>query len=551
MRTLTCFLLLGVVNFAGAQEPEPKLDQVKPTPRPEVLERVWQNKASLESVLKAKVSLNVVDKPLKEVAQQFADQLGLPVRVDELQLERVGLSGEFPVTFRAERWHAYTALKWALHDLNLTFIPDGDGLLITDGDLPKQQRITHYYPIPDLLGEPVDFKPIEDVIKSIITPEQWIGEKQAEMWQIEDGLLISHSVEGHLLVQRLLESLRAMRDATNDPFDTMPLLVTVYPKEEAETALTLHSVGAGLDVDEVPFEEVIADLSKVSLLPFHIDKRALDDVGLAADFPISVRTPPIPVDELLDMILLRHELDWFIDGQVVVITSGDEREAESLIRAYPARDLFWHGLYSADPDIRLAALDYLREVEGIPPPPKTTGFGGFVDPKREVDYRGLRDALMHSIEAESWLESRQGEGRICHFPMGAECLIVAQTHTVHRKLEVALEEIRQQRKLPDRDEVLRKVQQREDENIFQSHYFSAILGPGKTIPLDAAQDIADKIRQSVAPESWGNEDTFIKAEESGLVVRNQRHVQRKVEAYLKKVGLQDPDRQLRTPGGFF
>lgn len=74
---------------------------------------------------------------------------------------------------------------------------------------------------------------------------------------------------------------------------------------------------------ETPLDEVIAQLSKQHGIPMLISTRDLNDVGLAADTPITFQSKGKKLAEVLDGMLAPLQLEWMIEDGVLLIATED------------------------------------------------------------------------------------------------------------------------------------------------------------------------------------------------------------------------------------
>ena len=161
---------------------------------------------------------------------------------------------------------------------------------------------------------------------------------------------------------------------------------------------------------EARLGEVVAILSRQSGLDIRIDRRALDDVGLTTDTPVTFRSDDLPLWAALDLLLQPVELEWTIRHQVLIISTPEEVESNLMTRVYPVGDLVWtdHG-------------DEILE-----------------------DYDSLIHAITATIAPDTW-SSVGGPGSIEQFGP-TKSLTVSQTIKIHAKVENMLLSLRQARR---------------------------------------------------------------------------------------------------------
>jgi hypothetical protein len=94
-----------------------------------------------------------------------------------------------------------------------------------------------------------------------------------------------------------------------------------------------------LEFNDAPLSEVVDYLATARNIPIVIDNRALDDVGLGSDTPITVNLKGITLRSALKLMLKEQQLTYVIRDEVLKITTPEEAENELLTKVYPVADL--------------------------------------------------------------------------------------------------------------------------------------------------------------------------------------------------------------------
>ena len=94
-----------------------------------------------------------------------------------------------------------------------------------------------------------------------------------------------------------------------------------------------------LEFIETPLEDVVAFLRDQHGIPIEIDKKALDNVGVGTDTPVTRNLKGISLRSALRLILKDLGLTYIIRDEVLLITSSEEAEKELVTRVYPVGDL--------------------------------------------------------------------------------------------------------------------------------------------------------------------------------------------------------------------
>ena len=89
-----------------------------------------------------------------------------------------------------------------------------------------------------------------------------------------------------------------------------------------------------LEFNESPLSEVVDFLKNANDIPIIIDRRALDETGMASDTPVTVSFAGISLRSGLARMLGELDLDYFIQNEVLVITSREAARAQLDPRIY-------------------------------------------------------------------------------------------------------------------------------------------------------------------------------------------------------------------------
>lgn len=168
----------------------------------------------------------------------------------------------------------------------------------------------------------------------------------------------------------------------------------------------LQTTKARIDVIEAPLTDALTVLSEQTEIPIRIDVRALDDVGLSGDMPITFHSPEMTTETALKLLLREVVLTFRVDSSGVVVTTQEESERSLRLKFYPVDDLSGNDT-----------------AEG---------------------FDQLRDLIITCIEPPSW-EDLGGPGTIRRFQNG---LLVNQRYEIHRMLEGLLTQLREMKQQP-------------------------------------------------------------------------------------------------------
>lgn len=191
------------------------------------------------------------------------------------------------------------------------------------------------------------------------------------------------------------------------------------PSEVAiELALPKQVGSAGLEFVDAPLAEVVDFLQSEYNIPIVIDSRALEDLGLSSDDPVTVSARNIKLESALNLLLRQLELTYLVRDEVLQITSLEEALVIMEVRAYPVDFLKTDSDEVAKLITSTVEPDSWNQVWGV----SRSGDGSFTAEK-------------------SWQPGR-GEGVIAH-EAGNRRLVIRQTYAVHQQINKLLSELKQ------------------------------------------------------------------------------------------------------------
>ncbi|PHS18327.1 MAG: hypothetical protein COA78_02330 [Blastopirellula sp.] len=192
--------------------------------------------------------------------------------------------------------------------------------------------------------------------------------------------------------------------------------ITVIPSPETQkqdTSLAKLKVGLEkritIDFIDTPLTEVVAYLQEESGVPFRIDTRALDDVGLSGAAVVSINLKQVRLKTALSLLLNELDLTWMNSWNRILITTPEEAEEHLKTVYYDVLDL--------------------------------------VDPgeQNELDFNSLIEGIITSIDPESW-EELGGPGAINNLENG---IVISHVEQMHEKIAALLRTLRRVKQLPN------------------------------------------------------------------------------------------------------
>ncbi len=181
------------------------------------------------------------------------------------------------------------------------------------------------------------------------------------------------------------------------------------PKEVIRQALARL---VELKYENVPLEDVTKDLETKLGVPVRLDVKQVNDVGIAADTPITFAVSGISAKAALGLMLHDHGLTWVTRYESVLLTSAEDADSHMESRVYDVSDLLCRGDGSD---------------------------------AQEPDFVRLIDVIKTSVRPVSWNDVG-GLGTIAPFGgAGSAAIVVSQTEEVCEQIELLLSDLREMR----------------------------------------------------------------------------------------------------------
>ncbi len=441
-QSLAALALVAVLSCTGlpARAEQPSENAAKRIPA----------ETAIRQALAKPVKLTFVETPLVDAARSLEKTLGVPVRLDLAPLDDVGIAGNEPVTFQVAGISARSALELLLRPLDLAWVIAHEMLLITTPEEADTRLITEVYDVADLVCSCqqaedcdhqmscCDFHSLIDVIQACIQLDSWdcVG-GPGSMNALEAArikvIICSQTQRVHGEVALLLADLRKARrekpagaGADEKPRKAEQASPTKDqgPPSREEAIRRALARPIRLDFKETPLSDVVTSLKRKTGVEVLIDHKALDDVGIGADTPLTVQVADVKLRSALDFILRPLDLTWTVAHEVLLITTPEDAEGMVRTKVYDICDL---------PSYRN------EQGEGLPA------------------FEFLADAITGCIEPVSW-SSVGGPGSIEPFDApGIKVLVVSQTWKTHERIDTLLEKLRQLRGKPLTEEEIARL----------------------------------------------------------------------------------------------
>ncbi len=545
LRLPSCLLLcLLIPSFCFGQQKKPAPPvHLQTIADPTALTQV-QQVAQVEAKLStSRVKLDVQEVPLEEVARLISNQLEIPVRIQTWALEDVGLAVDTPVTFQLPEVAADTVLRLMLRELDLTYILEAEGIVITTPEEAEDVEQARFYNIEGIVPGPMrDFDSLIDIIGTIVEPESWEAHTgPSSIVPYENGIILKQTLEVHQKIAALLVALEKAKTLPADPYPTSAIIATAAATRTPTITQRLRETPVNAKLDQPSIAEVVQLLAERSGIPFSIDRRALEDIGERADNTIDLPLEDVSVYRALDLLEEKYELTWYVQGEVVVITTPEEAEGELEVRVYPIRDLIWKGLNPDNPQVQalVQATKPLRNFDGnFGFTPWDSVLSDTTLPELPASFEDLLlDAITIHVESDSWEESG-GPGAIAYFYL-ADCLVIAQTQKCHQKVAELLQTIRSQQKPLDLAKLAKQTRESEQSTMMMFYPVPRTRDGEPRYSVNELNAIAKRLQSLYGKGTWDNDAHFIDVTQDRLMIRHRRAVQRQIKQFWSYLGTDD------------
>jgi len=203
------------------------------------------DQARLDEIMEKRIALNHEDQRFSEVVEELANQIDMPIFLDEKALMESGITTDMPVSIHALSVRVEAALSLLLDQQDMTWTPKHGGLVFTTQDAAASQPITRVYPVYDLVmmkwrgKTSFDYDTLIEVLTSSIDTDSW--EENGGNGTVEPfngSLVISQTWVVHRKLERTFTALRAARGvAPTNWSNAAPPIVSVprRPRQPRQT----------------------------------------------------------------------------------------------------------------------------------------------------------------------------------------------------------------------------------------------------------------------------------------------------------------------------
>jgi hypothetical protein len=260
-----------------------------------------------------------------------------------------------------------------------------------------------------------------------------------------------------------------------------------------------------------------------------LDIRALTDSSITPDSTLpDCNLKQVRLDWALRWLLKQRDLDYYVEGEVLVITTADKAKATNCTVIYPIGDL------------------------------TETGHTGSAADANVPDYDGVLNTITATIAPSSW-DAAGGNGSIAMLP-AAKALVCSQTAEVQQQIAQMLADLRA--RIAAHKTVAEKPAESPDTPVVCVYFLTPPTAAPVDVPSKGAETKNGPAKQTAAkeptakegatndartaryivvisalvePKSWTDGSGYISGVPGAIVVRQTPEVQRRIGALLVKL----------------
>ena len=408
--------------------------------------------SATEKNLQRTIDVVFSNTPLSEVLDSLGSKLDVQFYADERALTEVGLDTNTAINFNLRNVKAELALELMLKQIHLVWFARNELVYVTTPEAAANELEVRIYRCRDFLeiashppgqrgmdGGMSDggmgrnefrdrhrtLNDLVELIPRVIYPMSWedLG-GTGNIRTLPDGILvISQTRRVHTEVQHLLQTIRMLRKRVPNSVN-----IHAYPISDTEHKLQQQIDALFIDA---PLSEILESLGSKLDVQFYIDERALLEVGMDRDTPVSLDLKNVKAELAFEMMMKQIGLVCFVYHDLVRVTTPEAAENDLVLRVYSCEDFL-------DPTDRTPRRRQQNQTQS-----KVWGGGLHTSaPSRNKGLGNLIDVIQTNISRDRW-EVVGGAGVIQNF---YEMLVVAQIPSIHREVETLLNGLRKSKK---------------------------------------------------------------------------------------------------------
>ncbi|MFT5525617.1 MAG: hypothetical protein ACI9HK_003587 [Pirellulaceae bacterium] len=143
------------------------------------------------------------------------------------------------------------------------------------------------------------------------------------------------------------------------------------PGKKSTPAVSSLSDRISVNLKRTPLAEFAEFIRANTAFDCELDMPALDDVGIDPDTEVTVKLAGVSLYSVLNSVTRRLELDWRLDGKLIVVSTPEYVESRQVVRTYNCADLFYDPIEKTIDRNRLVDL-----IQGVVAPYSWESVGG-------------------------------------------------------------------------------------------------------------------------------------------------------------------------------
>lgn len=169
---------------------------------------VCETEAMIRSELKSKTSVSAVEMPLSEFIKFLSEKHDLPIVIDRVSLEEIGLTEDTPINFNLSGVSLRSTLRLALRPFDLTYQIKDEVLQVMTLQAAELNLTVRAFGIPELLVDRTD--ELIKVVQGTVCAETWDVIGGPSHLAVVGNVMVVSSVEFvHEDVAALMEKIEA------------------------------------------------------------------------------------------------------------------------------------------------------------------------------------------------------------------------------------------------------------------------------------------------------------------------------------------------------
>ncbi len=279
--------------------------------------------------LAEKLTWEFTEMPLDEMLAEFSRRVEMPLLIDVVSLNDIGMPEDEPVSDRLLNLPAYLLLDRLASPYALGWYVD-DGFVVVTAKVHAEDRLTlRSLVLTDLMEEGYEPDVLIDLIQTV-TEGNWedIDGIGGTVSRVGDVIFVRQSDRMHRQVAALLQTLR------HHGRETCVLAPPVHAtiREKLMTPIMV-------EFDRVPLQTALSQLSDKIGTDIRIDEVSLTDVGIPTDEPVTLTMRDKSVETALRFLLQPLELTAVPDLGRLLVTTTEVAEARWQVVLHDVSDV--------------------------------------------------------------------------------------------------------------------------------------------------------------------------------------------------------------------